>query len=337
MAASRKPRPEAAARARALWRAAPVVLLGLLAGCGNRVPAVLDDRELPTPRPEALSLLSRPLYRPPLPAERERTLQAQLDSAAQRYMDDPESADGVLWLGRRLAYLGRYREAIAVFSAALERHPQDARFYRHRGHRYITTRQLDLAVADLTHAANLTRGQPDELEPDGQPNAANVPTSTLQGNIYYHLALAQYLRRDFEAARAAWEQALARATTDDMRVAVSDWLYLTLRRLGRPAEAERVLEVLTPDLTILENQAYHSRLRLYRGELPPDSLLDVHNADDVQIATYAYGVASWYRLSGQHARAEALLRRILTTPNWAAFGYIAAEAELASRRAPPRT
>jgi tetratricopeptide (TPR) repeat protein len=312
---------------------AAVALAATLAACGQTLPTVLDQPAPPTPRPEALSLLNRPLYQVQIPLEQRTALQLQLDSAAQHYIANPDDADAVIWLGRRLAYLGRYRDAISVFSAALEKHPADARILRHRGHRYLTTRQLDLAIADLQSAAALVEGQPDAIEPDGQPNPANIPTSTLQGNIYYHLALAHYLRRDFARAADAWERALARATTDDMRVAVSDWLYLTYRRLGRAGDAEQLLRSLDRELEIFENHAYERRLRLYRGTLPPDSLLPVRGQDPVQVATYGYGVGAWYLLRGDTARAEELFRRVLRGTNWAAFGFIAAEAEIASRRA----
>jgi hypothetical protein len=49
----------------------------------------------------------------------------------------------------------------------------------------------------------------------------------------------------------------------------------------------------------------------------------------VQVATQGYGVANWYLYNGDEARAHEIFRRILQTANWAAFGYIAAEAELA--------
>lgn len=321
-------------RTHCVVRAAAAALLLGLSACARTTELPIEERPLPTPRPEALSLLNRPLYRPALSAEREAELTVELDSAVARHLADPEDVDAAIWLGRRLAYLGRYRDAIAVFSAAIAAHPDDARAYRHRGHRYITTRQLDLAVADLARAAELVEGVPDSIEPDGQPNPANVPTSTLQGNIYYHLALAHYLRRDFERARAAWEQALTRATTDDMRVAVADWLYLTYRRLGRDQDAQRLLAGLPRAPRLHENHAYQRRLRLYRGELPPDSLLVADARDPVQVATYGYGLASWYLLQGDTAKADELFRRILEGPNWAAFGYIAAEAELAARRRP---
>ncbi len=123
---------------------------------------------------------------------------------------------------------------------------------------------------------------------------------------------------------------MAVSTNDDMKVATADWLYMTYRRLGRAEEAAGVLGPITADMRILENTAYHRRLLMYRGEIPPDSLLDIQDADPVQIATYGYGVGNWYLYEGDGERAREVFRRILEGPNWAAFGYIAAEAELAA-------
>ena len=49
----------------------------------------------------------------------------------------------------------RYREAIEIYTKGIALHPTNALFYRHRGHRYITVRELDRAVADLARAAEL--------------------------------------------------------------------------------------------------------------------------------------------------------------------------------------
>mgnify|MGYP006178114509 CR=1 FL=1 len=56
---------------------------------------------------------------------------------------------------------------------------------------------VETVVADLERAASLVRGRPDEVEPDGAPNRFNIPTSTLQSNIWYHLGLAYYMRGEF--------------------------------------------------------------------------------------------------------------------------------------------
>lgn len=285
----------------------------------------------PAVRPEALSMSGRPLYRPPLPPERQARLQAQLDSAVESFRMRPNDPDALIWMGRRLGYLGHYREAIAAFTRGIGLHPDDARFYRHRGHRYITCRQFDLAIADLQHAATLVEGQPDEPEPDGQPNAAGVPLGTLQGNIYYHLALAHYLRREFARAVPFWIRARALAGNDDMRAATSYWLFLTEQHLGRGREAADVLRGLPQNMTVIENQAYYDLLRLYRGDLAVESVL-AKAGENAQGAAYRYGVASWYLLNGDRPRAEALLRTIIGETDWATFGYIAAETELESGR-----
>lgn len=283
---------------------------------------------------EAHSLLGTPLVAPALaPATRAR-LEKDLADAQAAYNRSPDDADAAIWLGRRLGYLGRYRDAIDAFTRGITNHPDDPRFYRHRGHRYITVREFDHAIRDLERAAELVKGQPDEVEPDGAPNAYNIPVSTLQSNIWYHLALAYYLKHDFARALPAWRDAVRVSTNPDMMVASSDWLYMTLRRLGRDVEAEAVLRPITADLKILENTAYHRRLLMYKGELPPDSVLAFDNPDPVQVATYGYGVANWHLYHGRREQATALFRRILEGTNWGAFGFIAAEAELAKSRAP---
>jgi tetratricopeptide (TPR) repeat protein len=280
---------------------------------------------------EATSLLGKPLMRPEPAAESRAALEKNLADARAAYQRAPEDADAIIWLGRRLAYLGRYREAIEVFSEGARKHPNDARMYRHRGHRHITVREFDNAIRDLQRAAALERDQPDEIEPDGAPNRYNIPTSTLQSNIWYHLALAYYLKHDFEKALPAWRETLNVSRNDDMLVATSDWLYMTYRRLGRTQDAASVLSPIHKDMRILENEAYHKRLLMYKGEIQPDNVLAFDNPDPVQVATFGYGVANWYLYNGQRERANALFQRILEGRNWSAFGFIAAEAELARK------
>ncbi|MCA9299888.1 MAG: tetratricopeptide repeat protein, partial [Phycisphaerales bacterium] len=97
-------------------------------------------------------------------------LEANLDEAWRAHDADPSDEMATIWLGRRLAYLGRYDEAIRTFTAGLEDHPDSYRLLRHRGHRYLTTRRFDEAVADLERARGLIEGVPDAVEPDGAPN-----------------------------------------------------------------------------------------------------------------------------------------------------------------------
>lgn len=296
---------------------------------GSENDAALSSQR---PAPEARSLLGKPLYPREISRETRERLEQNLAVSQKAYERTPSNADSIIWLGRRLAYLERYQDAIRVFSEGVARHPRDSRMYRHRGHRYISVREFGPAIADFERAAELIRGTSDELEQDGAPNARNIPTSTAHGNIYYHLALGYYLTRDYTKALAAWNEAMRIATNDDTRVAVADWKYMTLRRLGREGEAQAVLAPITKDLNVIENTAYHRRLLMYKGQYSPDSLLNPSSADELQFVTQGYGVANWYMANGDTAHAKQILDQLLAGKYWAAFGYIAAEADVAEMR-----
>src|SRR5262245_53799592 len=280
-------------------------------------------------QPEATSLLGKPLVSVPPMGETKTRLESDLVRAQADYDRDPSSADAAIWLGRRLAYLGRFRDAINIYTQGIAKHPGEPRLYRHRGHRYITTRQFDLAAADLARAAQLVAGKPDDVEPDGAPNARNIPRSTLQSNIWYHLGLAHYLKGDFDKALTAYREGMkVSRVNDDMLVATSDWLYMTLRRLKRDGEARVVLEPIKEQMDVMENTAYHARLLMYKGLRTADSVLNLNTADDVQIATQGYGVGNWYLVNGDARKAREIFDRVVAGNAWQAFGWIAAEADL---------
>jgi len=305
-------------------------VLGLFAACGGPPSEEPSASPALTPLPaqaQAISLLGDTL-RPAVSPEAEPRLLADLEEAQAAYDDAPEDADAIIWLGRRLGYLQEYREAIGVFSRGIELHPDDARMYRHRGHRYISIREFDRALADFSRAASLIEGQPDQVEPDGQPNARGIPTSTLQSNIWYHYGLAQYLEGDFEDALESYRRYLEITTNADQLVAISHWRYMALRRLGRDAEAALVLEPINASLDVIENTSYRDLLLMYKGEIEPESLWGGQE-DALGSATVGYGVGNWYLYNGRDEEALAAFREVLDTGQWASFGYIAAEADLA--------
>ncbi len=303
-----------------------IVLLGCTAGGRARDGA----RQLLPAGAEAISLLGDTLYPPPLPAEARRRYEHNLQEARAAWEKNPDDADAIIWLGRRTAYLGRYREAIEIFTSGIAKHPRDARFLRHRGHRFITVRRLDRAIADLEAAARLVRGRADEVEPDGLPNARNIPTSTLQSNIWYHLGLAYYLSGEFERARRAYVEGLKVSTNPDMLVATTHWLYMTLRRLGRMNEAADALASIRRDMDLIENDSYHRLLLVYKGERSADSLLAsaFGSGEALDAPTVGYGIGNWHLYNGRRREAEAIFRRVLARSEWPAFGFIAAEADL---------
>ncbi|MCA1577475.1 MAG: tetratricopeptide repeat protein [Acidobacteria bacterium] len=266
---------------------------------------------------------------PQLSAETQRDFETKLNDARKLLEKDPKSADNIIWVGRRTAYLGRYKDAIKIYSDGIAQFPSDARLYRHRGHRFITLRCFDSAIADFEKAAKLIRGRPDETEPDGLPNARNSPTSTLQSNIWYHLGLAYYLKGDFEPALRAYREAEKVSTNADMQVATTHWLYMTLRRMGRESEANKTLAAIRDDLDIIENADYYKMISVYKGKRKAEDVWkEIRDNENLSSATIGYGLGNWFLYNGNPALPEVIFGWVRAGNQWASFGYIAAESEL---------
>lgn len=309
-----------------------LVFLSLIALTGCRV-APPPSPALVAPA-EAISLLGDTLSQPPLDSGTRRRMEADLSRARNDLAARPNDPEALIWVGRRLGYLGRYREAIATFTEGARRFPADARMFRHRGHRYISVREYGWAIGDLNRAADLARGKPDEVEPDGQPNARGIPIGSLQSNVWYHLALAHYLRGDWDGAIRAARSGIAVSNNHDRLVSQTHWLYMALRRAGRNAEAAAALEPIREGFDIIENHSYYRLTLAYKNGVPRslvDSVLTV-GATNPSDASFAYGIASWALYNGDTTRAMRAFEQLISGGSWASFGYIAAEADLARLR-----
>jgi len=252
-----------------------------------------------------------------------------LADARARWESEPDSVEACVWVGRRLGYLGRYEEAVATFTRGLELYPDDPWLLRFRGHRWITLRRFDDAVRDLERARELVQGQPDVVEPDGEPNKAGVPIGTLHSNIDYHLGLALGLRGDDERSAEIWLAGLPAArANEDRLVSHSYWTWLALKRLGRDAEAAQVLAPIRPTMNILENEGYHALLLHFRGEISREELLKGVVPGTTEFATRAYGAGRKARIDGDGDAAQILFAEVVKTGPMAAFGCIAAEVEI---------
>lgn len=266
---------------------------------------------------------------PPASAGARREMEARLVEARKNYEAHKNDPQAIIWVGRRLAYLGRFREAIEAYSEGIRKFPWDARFYRHRGHRYITLRRFDLAIDDLAKAAKLIKGKPDEVEPDGQPKVRNIPTSTLQFNIWYHLGLAHYLTGNNTEALRSYRRCLEVSENPDALVATSHWLYMTLRRMNKEREANKELEPISEGMDVIENTGYYRLLLMYRGLISPEKLLaESMKQEGSAGSSILYGIGNWYLYNGRRAEAIKIFREMLAGDQWTSFGYIAAEADL---------
>ena len=266
---------------------------------------------------------------PSLTDSLKKVFETNLRSAEKKYKADSLNDDHIIWYGRRLAYLGKYKEAIAIYTKGINLHPDNARFYRHRAHRYITLRCFDNAITDLKKAVELIRDQIDEIEQDGLPNEKNIPTSTLHTNIYYHLGLAYYLKSDNRQALLAWEKCLDIADNDDMKVATVNWLNITLRKMGRQKDAEQHLKAVSNEMEIIENHDYFDILMMYKTNDENKLLEKTRNQETLSNATLGFALGTYYQIKGNKDRAKELFEKVVAGKQWSSFGYIAAEVELA--------
>jgi tetratricopeptide (TPR) repeat protein len=225
--------------------------------------------------------------------------------ARQALAAEPRSVERIIQLGVAQSGARQFREAIATFTRGLAIAPHDAMLYRWRGHRYLSVREYDRAMADLLRGAR--------------------HDSTNYG-IDYHLGVLRYLRGDFVGAAAAFARAQPRAPDAGELAGSTDWLWMSLQRAGRGAEAQAML-ARRPD-SLATTAAYAQRLRLYRGEIGPEQVLTPADTTDVAVATLSYGVGNWYLLRGDTTAARAWFRRSIASGGWPAFGFMASEAEL---------
>ncbi|TVP47977.1 MAG: hypothetical protein EA350_03945 [Gemmatimonadales bacterium] len=309
----------------------------LLSGCGGadtpeaRAESGLPERpDAPLPEgAEAWSWLGHALYPPPLPMEVRSAREEALANALRDRGDSPEDPELWIWVGRHQAYLGEYRSAVATFTEGRERFPGDARFLRHRGHRWITLREFGEARRDLARATETMGAEGRVTEPDGLPNPAGIPLTTLAFNAWYHRALAEYLAGDFQGARASWESTLEVSDNPDLEAASRYWLHLTLRRLGEDERAAEVAAAVSADDELLENHTYRDLVLHFRGDLPAEAVLPA-DGEGLGSVTALYGLGIHALLDGDEPEAMRRFQEILDRPDqWAAFGYVAAEVEVA--------
>ena len=240
------------------------------------------------------------------------TYRAQVDTgpiarAEAALKADPKDKAKYIALGTAQSGARQMREAIKTFDKALRIWPNDPLLLRWRGHRYLSTRQFAKAEADLSKGAKLD--------------------SMIYGN-WYHLGIVRYAKGDFKGAADAFGHAQPKAPDAGELAGSTDWRWMSLMRAGKKAEAKAMLDARPDSLKLDSLYAYGRRLRLYRGELTPETLFSSADTSDVQVATLSYGLGNWYLVNGDTAKAKEYFRRSVKSGGWPGFGFIISEAEL---------
>lgn len=209
---------------------------------------------------------------------------------------------------RTLARLMRHTEAIESCTDALKLDPNHPQALLERGHFLINTRQADRALPDLMRAQKL---------------GADAY------GVAYHLSLAYYVTGDFNRAAEEYEHCYPNAKTDDNRIACAAWQYVALLRAGKKADAEKVLERVTPETKVQSSVAYLDRLLLFKGVKKEEDVAQAMAKDNLQLPTVAYGLGVWHLVNGRQAKAREYFEKATAPPaQQSGFGSVASYYEL---------
>jgi tetratricopeptide (TPR) repeat protein len=248
-------------------------------------------------------------YRSPAGMEYRSSADTGPIARAERALQtDPRTVQRYIDLGVAQAGARQMQEAVQNFTRALAVAPNDPMLYRWRGHRNLSVRNFDASMADLTRGYAL---------------------DSLNYGTLYHLGVLRFVRGDFNGAADAFRRAQPRAPDAGELAGSTDWLWMSLQRAGRAAEATAML-ARHPD-SLATTVAYARRLKMYRGEIAPEALISAADTGDVDLATLRFGLGNYYLVKGDSARARAEFQRSIASGGWPAFGFIASEIELARK------
>lgn len=248
------------------------------------------------------------------PIRTEAELSPAVLEVDEKLKADPNNPD--LWMERGLALAGQklMREAVEAYSKAISLDPFKGIYYRHRAHRHLSCWEFREACADFVVASRL------------------IPKNW---DVWYHLGLSHYLLGEYEEAAEAYKRCLEVNDNDGHMIALCNWYWHTLMRLGRPEEAEKVMENITEGMDYIPDEiSYYYCCKIHKGWLNPDDFIEraLNFAEDHCVM--AYSLSNHYRMKGDVQKADELLSRMMESEDptiWAYFGYLAAVAETKMR------
>ena len=277
----------------------------LLALTASMLFPVAGFGQAPTGPLELTSQLGRKLYALP---DDQKLIDAQAKLAT-----DTKNVDLILALAKAQAARRQYQEAIATLSAGLELTPANGALLLERGHYELGLREFAVAKHDLLRAAEAT---PESM-------------------VYYHLGLAHYFLGEFADAGAAFGKVRELSKDDDGLISCSNWMYASLRRAGKDAEADEVLKRITPEVknTDVHDGLYLQLLHFFQGKLSEKEVLPpAPQGDDLEMElafdTIVYGVGNWNLTHHNAKHAKELFAKVVRGQAWNTFGFVGSELEL---------
>jgi tetratricopeptide (TPR) repeat protein len=270
-------------------------------------------------QPEGTSLLGAPLHSQPDSEGRIAKADAELKKT-------PVTAEAILAAGKARDAASQYAASIDTYTKGIMNFPADPRFYRMRGHRYISLRKFPEAIKDLERVRALA-------------------PSSFEGA--YYLGLAQYFNGGYNEAAEEFARCVNMAGRPDPHAAklpkgmpscaalhqnleflvgMADWHWRALRRGGRVDEARDVLKGIPAGAQVRESISSYRLLMYHKGVMKEAEVLEGLKAGPYSGAASGLGLA--HLLNKKTPAACDLWRKAAAEP-WQNFGVIAAEVELA--------
>lgn len=241
---------------------------------------------------------------------------ARLQRAYEALITDPR--DGLRWVeaGHALGEQRLFREAVELLSRGIAENPLCGILYRWRAHRHLSCWEFPEATADFAVAASLL------------PN---------EWDVWYHYGLSWYLQGEYANAKKAYDRCMALTQTDEKRMAICAWMWRALMMQGKKAEADALLDSISPDTNPGENFDYYRCLMMAKGLVKPEALFEKlapHGNYNLMVVTEGYGLANYYYLQGDMQKYNETIDLVLKTgeeDSWNAFGYLACVSERTAR------
>ncbi len=310
IAASRLSKPSRTALAAALfWCLSP----GAIVCAADRADGAVYAGE---------TLIGTELRAPDWPEDVRERLELDLEIAKAVFEVAPEREDSYIWLGRRYGYLGRYDEAVEVFTAGLQKFPDSYKLHRFRGRHRARSRDFDGAIEDYRAGIEKMDGISDSFEPDGMPNSRGLTISTYRSNLHYYLGQTYFATGDYAGMIAELDASLTSPIAlpiEDHKVAVVFWKYLALKKLGKDRQAGAVLSSIPETLDLVENHSYHMAVKVLQGRVTAQAAREEGDS----LSKFALGMKKQFE--GDPEEAVRILRGVVAEN---AFGYWPAEVEL---------
>lgn len=241
---------------------------------------------------------------------------ADIQAASAAVAANPESGDAWMKKGHALAKVSMMREAEECYAMAISCDPFNWEYYRHRAHRFLSCWRFEDAAADFVIASRLN------------PN---------DWNVFYHLGLSYFLLRDYAKAAKAYARCYELTDADPELIAVTDWYYMTLKRLGNDEEAAKILGA---------HHRPHESGREHRllcasadvQGLEEAGRAAVHRPEEVtalELITMGFGIANYFLQNGQPDKAYDLMERVVKAGDendcYFAFAYLASKVDLTNK------